>query len=155
MPKIRVSASFDAWMLRRTQGLPSRSGPRFRTGIGFLLISLLMLGSSGCAIDYFDARNGIEHVWGIGHLAMKVGSPNEGLKAVGQRTDTLGLSIGKAQEGYHLELGWCSYQQIDVVDQNTQLCVAWPAGSLYSARVGSEFPPDISKCGHEKKEKNP
>ena len=116
MPKIRVSASFDAWMLRRTQGLPSQSGPRFRTGIGFLLISLLMLGSSGCAIDYFDARNGIEHVWGIGHLAMKVGSPNEGLKAVGQRTDTLGLSIGKAQEGYHLELGWSSYQQIDVVE---------------------------------------
>jgi hypothetical protein len=113
------------------------------------------LGSSGCAIEYFDARNGIEHVWGIGHVAMKVGLSNEGLKAVGHRTDSLGLSIGKAQEGYHLGLGWSSYQRIDVVDQNTQLCLAWPAGSFYNARVGSEFPPEIPECGREKKEKNP
>ena len=97
----------------------------------------------------------IEHVWGVGHVAMKVGLLNEGLKAVGFRTDSVGLSIGSAQEGYHIELGWSSHQQLDVVDQNTQLCLAWPSGSFYNARVGSEFPPEISECGHEEKEKEP
>src|SRR5258708_4445680 len=40
-------------------------------------------------------------IWGVGHMAMKVGSPKGGLKAVGRRTDTVGFSIGEAQEGFH------------------------------------------------------
>jgi hypothetical protein len=120
-----------------------------------LLILLSLTSCSGCAIDYFDARNGIEHVWGIGHIAMKVGPPNEGLKAVGRRTDSLGFSMGKGEVGYQLGLGWNSYQQIDVMDQNTQLCLAWPTGSLYNARVGSDAPPNMTECGLAEKEKNP
>ena len=45
----------------------------------------------------YDAGNGIEHFWGIGHLAMKVGSSTEALRAAGYRTDSVGLSIGRIQ----------------------------------------------------------
>jgi len=86
-------------------------------------------------------------------MAMKVSSSNEALKAVGHDTDTVGLSIGKTQEGFHFALGWNSYQQIDVLDDNTQLCLAWPTGSFYNARIGSQFPPDIRDCVHGEKEK--
>src|ERR1700680_3134687 len=116
--KNRAFSFFDA---RRVHGVFLNLRLQRGAGMGCALILLLCLSSSGCAFEYFDARNGIEHVWGFGHIAMKVGKPNEGLKAVGHRTDSAGLSIGKTQEGYHLGLGWSSYQEIDVVDQNTRL----------------------------------
>ena len=40
---------------------------------------------SGCAIHYFDAETGTEHLWGFGHLKMKVGELREGLQAVVRR----------------------------------------------------------------------
>jgi len=41
----------------------------------------------------YDARNGIEHFWGIGHLAMKVGSSTEALM-IGQRaTEQIALGF--------------------------------------------------------------
>ena len=72
---------------------------------------------------YFDAKTGTEHIWGIGHMAMKPSASSEGLKAVGRRTDVVGISIGKLQEDIHLELGWGSRQRIDIVDEGTQLCL--------------------------------
>lgn len=83
---------------------------------------------------------------------MKPGVPRQGIKAVGQRIDMAGLSAGNSEGGFQLGLGWSSYQRVDVVDQNTQLCLAWPSGSFYQARVGSEFPPDMKGCGSEKGE---
>ena len=38
-------------------------------------------------------------------MAMKPGASNEGVKAVGRRADTVGVSIGKLQEGVHLAFG--------------------------------------------------
>jgi len=41
----------------------------------------------------YDARNGIEHVWGIGHLAMKVGSSTEALMLVQRATEQIELGF--------------------------------------------------------------
>jgi hypothetical protein len=125
---------------------------RLRTAFAFVFLGHLLFTAGGCSIEYYDAHEGVEHVWGITHMAMKTGKADDGLKAVGHRTDIAGLSLGKGPDGYHLDLGWSSYQQIDIVDQNTQLCLAWPAGSFYQARVGSQFPPDVSSCGSERRE---
>lgn len=152
--KVRAPTRFAIAILGHSGGITPKIRTSIGNGIRCILISLLFASVGGCAIDYYDARHGIEHVWGVGHVAMKVGSSTEGLKAVGSRTDSVGLSIGRAQEGYYLVLGWNSYQQIDVIDENTQLCLAWPAGSFYTVRVGFEFPPDITNCGREKKEKS-
>ncbi len=117
-----------------------------------LLVHLLFIGS-GCAVHYFDAKSGAEHIWGIGHMVMKPGAPHEGLRAIGRRTDTVGISGGKLQEGLHFELGWGSRQRIEIVDENTQLCLAWPRGAFYNARVGSTSPPELGNCTHLQKEK--
>lgn len=118
----------------------------------FLFIQLLLTGS-GCALHYFDAESGTEHIWGIGHMAMKPGTSNEGVKAVGRRADTLGVSIGKLQEGAHLAFGWDGQQRVEIFDEDTQLCLAWPRGSFYNVRVGAEFPPRLDTCINTIKEK--
>lgn len=112
----------------------------------WLLLMQIVVSVSGCAIDYFDPKTGVEQIWGIGHMAMKPGSPNEGVRAIGYRTDTIGVSIGKTKEESHFALGWQSYQRLEVVDENTQLCMAGPSGSLYNVRVGASFPPDLRDC---------
>jgi len=125
---------------------------RLKRGVVCLVVSLIL---SGCSVEYFDASNGVEHVWGLGHVAMKIGQPNEGLKAVGYRTDSVGLAVGKAQEGYQLGIGWSSYQRLEVADQDAQMCLAWPAASFYTARVGTKFPPDVGECGEKNEVRKP
>lgn len=125
----------------------------FFRSVAFLILVQIFLTSSGCAIHYFDAKSGTEHIWGIGHMAMKPSTSNEGLKAVGRRTDTVGVSTGKLQEGVHLALGWGGHQRLEIFDENTQLCLDWPRGSFYNARVGTEFPPQLDACTNTSKEK--
>jgi hypothetical protein len=94
----------------------------------------------GCAVHYFDAEHNTEHIWGVGHMAMKVSAPNEGLKAVAIRTDVVGVAVGSLHKDVHFELGWGARQRIEIVDENTALCLAWPKGSFYNARIGSRYP---------------
>lgn len=112
-----------------------------------LLVVPVLLISNGCAVHYFDAENNTEHIWGIGHMAMKWNAPVEGLKAVGHRTDVAGIATGSLEREVYLEVGWAARQQIEIVDENAQLCLAWPRGSFYNARIGSRFPPDLDDCG--------
>jgi hypothetical protein len=127
----------------------------FVCSIPYFVFMLLSLTASGCAIHYFDAESGTEHIWGVGHIAMKPAAPRAGLKAVGQRTDVVGISVGRLQEGMHFEVGWVGHQRIEIVDENTQLCLAWPHGSFYTARIGSAFPPELDDCVSMLKEKLP
>lgn len=113
----------------------------------FLLLPTILLTTAGCALHYFDAETGTEHIWGIGHMAMKPGAPSEGLKAVGRRTDVIGVSLGRLQQDVHFEVGWSVRQRMEIVDANTQVCLAWPRGSFYNARIGSAFPTRLDDCG--------
>lgn len=76
--------------------------------IAYVVLLLIFLTTSGCAIHYFDSESGTEHIWGVGHMAMKAAAPSEGLKAVARRTDILGISAGRTREGAHFEIGWGS-----------------------------------------------
>ena len=117
------------------------------------LVILLFFGSTGCAIHYFDKETGTEHLWGIGHMAMKPSVQDAKVKAVGLRTDVVGISTGYLQEGIHFELGWGGRQRIEILDDNTQFYLGWPTGrSFYTARVGSSLPPELGECGVQKKE---
>jgi hypothetical protein len=100
------------------------------------------LACQSCAVHYFDPATGTEHIWGIGHLAVKHGSPTEGVKAVGRRTDTVGVLIGQLDKEAHFGVGWNARQEIEVVDENVQLKLDWPSGSFYDIRVGSWVPPN-------------
>ena len=79
-------------------------------------------------------------------MVMKHSSSSQGLKAVGHRTDTVGLSLGKLREDIHFELGWGGRQRIEIVDENSSLCLAWPQGSFYNVRIGSTFPHKLDDC---------
>jgi hypothetical protein len=107
-------------------------------GVGGLLgIALL---TTGCAVHYFDASTGTEHVWGIGHLKMKAAPPAEGVQAVVRGSDVFGLSVGRTDRQFHLTLGWNRLQRLDVVDDDVALRLEWPTSDFASVRVGSAFP---------------
>src|SRR6266436_4608628 len=61
---------------------------------------------SGCSVHYYDKQTGTEHLWGFGHMKMKIESPNEGVQAVVKGTETLGFNLAAGQEDYNIGLGW-------------------------------------------------
>ncbi len=94
---------------------------------------------TGCALHYYDTRSGTEHVWGVGHMKMKVSPPNEGVQAVVKGTETLGLSLAAGQEDYHIDLGW-DYRRRIVVASNAMVRLEWPNGDFFNVRAGTAPP---------------
>lgn len=58
-----------------------------KTHASLLILFILQ----GCTVYYYDPKTGAEHVWGIGHMAMKATVPQDGHRAVVRRTDVFGL----------------------------------------------------------------
>ncbi len=108
-----------------------------------LVCAWLALPLSGCAIHYFDPKTGTEHLWGFGHMKMKIGLPNEGLQAVVRGTDVLGISVGSTDRQSYLTAGWHHLQRLDVVTESTAVRFEWPNSDFACVRVGSEFPPEF------------
>src|SRR5262249_44429279 len=107
----------------------------------FILAHIALL--NGCAIHYFNPETGAEHLWGIGHLRMKVGEAKEGVRAVVAGTDTLGMAAGSAASDRYIALGWQRLSRLQVVGENTAVLLEWPTSDLFSVRVGSELPPEL------------
>lgn len=103
-------------------------------------VALLTALVPGCAIHYFDQKTGTEHLWGIGHMKVKVSQPSEGLQAVVRGVDVIGVGGGRvADEGY-LALGWQSQQRMDILNEDTSIRLEWCGSDFANVRVGSEFP---------------
>jgi hypothetical protein len=120
--------------------------------IGLFFAALVVFTAGGCAVHYYDAENNTEHIWGVGHMAMKVGTPNDGLKAVGRRTDVVGVAVGSLDKDVHLDLGWGAHQRVEVVDANTALWLTWPNGSFCNVRIGSKVPFELEHWSDSKAE---
>ena len=52
--------------------------------VPLLLLSCVL--HAGCAVYFHDVETGADHVWGFGHLAMKVAPESEGKQAVMKKT---------------------------------------------------------------------
>ena len=104
--------------------------------LGLLIAEAL----NSCAIHHYDQETGVEHLWGIGHMYMRVIPPAEGLQAVVRGVDTVGLAAGTGAGNDYLLAGWQSVQRVDVVNENTSVRLEYPSTSLFSIRVGSSFP---------------
>ena len=113
------------------------------------VVLTVMLLHSGCAIHYFDEETQTEHVWGIGHVPMSARGPVDDVDAVGRRLDVVGVSLSSVDDSPHLGVGWIAEQRLEIVNKNTQLCLAWPSGAFYAARVGSALPPNFRTCGEQ------
>ena len=121
-----------------------------KKGMSTFVTALLPFFLHGCAIHYFDSETGTEHLWGVGHMKMKVAAPNEGLQAVVRGVEVLGLGIGR-DDGYgYVALGWHNRQRLDILDENASVRLEWCGNDFANVRVGSEFPKSLE--GTEPKE---
>ena len=107
-----------------------------KTHMLFWILTLLQ----GCTVYYYDPKTGAEHVWGIGHMAMKATVPQEGHRAVVRRTDVFGIATGISDEGGYLALGWDGVQRVNILDANTAVNLQWSNCDLLSLRIGSPAP---------------
>jgi hypothetical protein len=98
------------------------------------------MGCAGCAVHYFDPKTGTEHLWGFGHLKMRVAPPAEGLQAIVRGTDVVGVSTGVADKQAYLTVGWHRIQRLDIVQESTAFRLEWPNSDFINVRVGSKFP---------------
>lgn len=104
------------------------------------LVGLFVLLSGGCAIHYFDSETGTEHIWGFGHMQMKVSPPNEGVRAIVRGTETVGVAVGVGEETSYALVGWQQLSNLYVVDSDTAIRLEWPSADFFEVRVGTEFP---------------
>jgi len=123
--------------------------------INMTVLLVLTTFFSGCAVHYFDQKTGTEHIWGFGHMKMKVAPEEEGLQAVVHGTDVLGVSMGSANQQAYLTLGWHRLQRLDIVTESTAVRLEWPNSDFVNIRVGSSFPGIPDELNTKQKEENP
>ncbi|MCP4263315.1 MAG: hypothetical protein GY774_38280 [Planctomycetes bacterium] len=110
------------------------------TAFNIIICAVFILVASGCAIHHYDNKTGTEHIWGFGHMKMKITPPSEGLQAVVRGTDVLGLSFGQADQQAYLTAGWHRTQRLDVIAESTAIRYEWPDSDFSNVRIGSNFP---------------
>jgi hypothetical protein len=117
--------------------------PNHRARQALLVIPAAIAVMPGCAIHSFDQRTGTEHIWGFGHMRMKVAPPNEGLQAVLRGTDVLGLGLGLGDRESYLILGWHRSERLDILEQDAAIRLERPTSDFVTFRVGSKFPQEL------------
>lgn len=104
--------------------------------------------STGCAIKYYDARSGTEHLWGFGHFRMKAYPESTNAPLV-VGTHMLGLNLRAGRDDYGIGVGYDARSRITMPTSGT-LCMEWPTNvsllpremrDLFTVRVGTNLPP--------------
>ena len=114
----------------------------------------------GCAVQYYDQDTGAEHIWGFGHLSMKVTSPKEEKQALIQRTTLTGIAVGLDNGSFGLSIGWDQRERIHIYDPNTAISIDRPpSNDFFYFKIGT-YPPDLGRIpatnnSNEKKESQP
>lgn len=106
----------------------------------FWLLVLAPFIVGGCAIQYYDRATQTEHLWGLGHMKMRVALPDEGVKAIVKSTEVVGVSVAVGSDESHILLGWNRFTRLNVTSESTSIRLLWPSSDLFSVRVGSRPP---------------
>ena len=118
-----------------------------RCQIAFILSLIVFTsvsgGPTGCAVHYFDSKNGTEHLWGFGHLKMKATVAHEGVKSVVRGSEVLGLSAGWLDHRPSVIAGWNRQEQLEIVNPDTMIRLEWPDSSFFNIRIGTNFPSEF------------
>ena len=93
-----------------------------------MFAALAALHLSSCAVQVFDEKTGTTHLWGFGHLSMKVqGAEDDAtLQAVTVATDSVGANMDTTPFSSGLGLGYHSSRVTYVVSADTQLQMTEP-----------------------------
>lgn len=104
-----------------------------------MVTSLILL--TGCGVHYFDQKTGVEHLWGFGHLRMKV-QPDQtnGVQAVMKGYQMVGLQLVAGQDEYGMVVGYGDRHMLYVNPTNAAFGLEWPTASFFNIRVGTNFP---------------
>lgn len=103
-----------------------------------IIYFILGMALSGCAIYYRDRATGAEHIWGFGHLSMKVAAPYQEKQAVIQRSTLTGVAAGIDNGSFGVSLGFDQREHILVYDQNTLITIQRPpSNDFFHFRIGS------------------
>ncbi len=113
-------------------------------GAGALALSVaayaLSVGLAGCGVHYYDPDSGIDHVWGLGHMKMKLATPEEGVRAAVTGVQLIGLGIGAGRNDYYAQIGWRDARMFKVLQDSTCVRLDWPSTDFFSIRVGTVPP---------------
>ena len=108
----------------------------------FITISLVL---PGCAVYYRDRVSGIEHIWGFGHLSMKVTASAEEKQALIQRTTLIGVSTGMDNGSLGMSAGYDRREHIIIYDDNTVITIQRPpSNDFFYFKIGS-LPVELDK----------
>jgi hypothetical protein len=114
---------------------------------------------SGCAVYYRDRDSGAEHIWGFGHLSMKVISPNEGKQGIVQRTTLTGIAVGSDNGSLGFSIGWDQREHILIYEENAALTIERPpSNDFFYFKIGTYPPTGKSPASNnltDKKESQP
>lgn len=101
---------------------------------------MVIMSQGGCAVHYYDEKTATEHLWGFGHMKMKLSVPQEGVKAAIKGTEIYGIGISKGKEDLFLMGGWSRQTEVEVIDENASVRIEWPTNNFYNIRVGTRPP---------------
>lgn len=102
-----------------------------------LCIGIFILNSTGCAVSYYSPEDSTYHLYGFGHLKMKV--PEDSGQTVYQQIDSYGLMLGTNREGGQFSLGYSQNTIVDV-SNDSGLCFEWPSSDLFEIKISNHFP---------------
>jgi hypothetical protein len=102
-----------------------------------VIASLFIL--TGCGIHYYDPETKAEHLFGFGHMVMKV--QDAGAKRVATVTGytDLGFVAGTDETGGRITAGWSSNKNIQILEPDTAIELIWPSNDLLNIRIGKPF----------------
>jgi hypothetical protein len=120
--------------------LPSATG---------VLLLLLAFTTSGCAVTSFDAKTGTAHLWGIGHLKMRVtGAENSRVQAVAVGFQTLGARLDATPEHRGVSVGYHNTSLVTIVATDTALRLDNSGSDPFTLRLGSALPAALESFAH-------
>ena len=118
----------------------------FQRAFPIFLMSIFL---AGCSFHYYDQKTRTEHIWGFGHMQMKLTLPDEGLKVALTGTEMFGLGFSRDEEDYHLLSGWRRNNTLNVLDEDGSVRVEWPTSNFLNIRIGSIPPFLLYKTYHQ------
>lgn len=95
---------------------------------------------SGCAVHYYDQKSQTDHVFGLGHMRLRVPNDAEGTKAVVKGSTVVGMKIGAGLENYSIGAGYDSGYRIIIHSNDVSLRFEWPTSDGFNVRLGTKPP---------------
>jgi len=109
---------------------------------------------SGCAVSHFDQETGTYHLYGLGHMKMKVEADKNVEKSaciVITGMESLGVVLLQEPGSYSVALGWEKKDQMRILAQDTSVNIESPKFfiDLFNLKVNSvskDFPDGLFFC---------